>query len=362
MTLHQQIGQLCMIGIPGAELSREVIAWIKEFQPGGVILFSRNLVDPQQISQLTTDLQAANVGPHPLLIAIDQEGGRVSRLPASFTIFPPAATLAQTGSPQLVYEAAAVTAAELRAVGITMNMAPVLDVNTNVQNPIIGNRAFGEHPDPVCRFGEAVIAGLQDHGVLACGKHFPGHGETQVDSHEELPFVSVSKTRLEQVELVPFRHAVHCGVAAMMTAHVVYAALDDRQAATFSSTVLENLLRQDLGFEGVIFTDDLEMNAVSNHMSMGEAGVRALRAGADILLICHRQDRQTEAIESVVRAVENGELSMARIDQSLARLHRLRERSLASPSPGGATSPEALVGMAKHRQVLDRIHAAVAQA
>jgi beta-N-acetylhexosaminidase len=200
-----------MIGFEETEVTPSLRAWMQAYRPGGVILFSRNLVNPEQIAKLTNDLQVV-AGDIPLLMAIDQEGGRVSRLPSGFTIFPPAAIVAQSGSTDLAYQAAAVTAKELRSVGINMNMAPVLDIHTNPANPIIGNRAFGTEPKEVCQMGAATIAGLQDHQVLACGKHFPGHGDTSTDSHLELPTVHASRKRLEEIELQPFRYAIDHGL------------------------------------------------------------------------------------------------------------------------------------------------------
>ncbi len=225
MTPREKIGQLFMVGFLGTSVTPDLASFIKEYKPGGVILFSRNLESVEQIVDLTNDLQACS--PHsPLLISIDQEGGRVSRLPNGFTIFPSCDLLGRCNSTELAYAAAATIAKELRAVGVNMNMAPVLDVNSNPDNPVIGDRAFGTTPDVVCELGLATAAGLQDNKVVACGKHFPGHGDTSVDSHKELPVVEASRERLEAVEFPPFRRAVEQGVVSMMTAHVLYRALD----------------------------------------------------------------------------------------------------------------------------------------
>jgi len=356
MTLKTKVGQLVMIGFDGTELSQELIAWVKEYQPGGVILFSRNLVDPAQIAELTNSIQA-QAPQAPLLIAIDQEGGRVSRLPNAFSIFPPAATVAACDSPELAYQAASVTAKELRAVGINMNMAPVLDVNTNPSNPIIGNRAFAEDPDQVCTMGAATMSGLHDHGVLACGKHFPGHGDTTTDSHKELPIVDLSKERLERIELKPFRHAISHGLLAIMSAHVHYPALDDTAPATLSHAVMTTLLRQDLGFTGLSLSDDLEMHAIIDHLSVGEAAVRSLQAGVDLLLICHRQDYQTEAIEAIEQALSSGELSMNSIESRLARLSEIKHRFLMPYQPVDLLAIPQVVGCPSHRGVLQKIQA-----
>ena len=314
-----------MIGFEETEVTPDLRAWMQDYCPGGVILFSRNLVNPEQIAKLTNELQAL-AGDIPLLMAIDQEGGRVSRLPSDFTIFPPAATVAQSGSTELAYQAAAVTAKELRSVGINMNMAPVLDIHTNPANPIIGNRAFGTAPEQVCKMGAATIAGLHDHRVLACGKHFPGHGDTSTDSHLELPTVHASRKRLEEIELQPFRYAIDHGLQAMMTAHVHYPALDPTYPATLSSTILSGLLRQQLGFSGVILSDDLEMRAILDHATVGNAAIRSLQAGADMLLICKSRVLATETFQALRHAVTSQQLNAAQVEASLARIRAVKQQ------------------------------------
>ncbi|GJL52852.1 MAG: glycoside hydrolase family 3 [Nitrospirales bacterium] len=354
MTLREKVGQLFMIGFDGTDLSPELISWIQDYQPGGIILFSRNLVDANQIAHLTNALQDL-AGPSHLLMAIDQEGGKVSRLPPEFTIFPPAATVAACGSTDYAYQAAAVTAQELRTVGFNMNMAPVLDVNTNPLNPIIGDRAFSADPEQVCTLGNATISGLHDHGIIACGKHFPGHGESTKDSHKELPIVTLSKERLEQIELHPFRSAITHGLMTMMSAHIHFPALDDTVPATLSHKVMTTLLRDEIGFSGVMLSDDLEMNAIAEHMSMGEAAVRSIQAGIDLILICHQQTRQAEAIEAVEEAIQKGTISESRLDMSLARISALKQRFLASYTPVDYHSIAQVVGSSSHRNLLAEI-------
>ena len=360
MTLREKVGQLLMVGFEGTELSSEFTAWLKEYRPGGVIVFSRNLVDPPQVARLTNALQDLTPG-NPFLIAIDQEGGRVSRLPKEFTIFPPAATIAACHSPELTYEASAITAKELRSVGINMNMSPVLDVNTNASNPIIGDRAFSEDPDIVGRMGAATVSALHDHGVLACGKHFPGHGDTTADSHKELPVVNLTRERLERIELTPFRFAISHGLRAMMSAHVHYPALDETTPATLSHAVMTGLLRDTLGFTGLTLSDDLEMQAILDHDSIGDAAVRTLQAGVDILLICKRQDLQTEAVEAVEKAVSSGALSLNSIEASLARLSELKQRFVLPYKPIDLQAKPQIVGCASHRAILQQIHTLSAQ-
>jgi beta-N-acetylhexosaminidase len=343
-----------MIGFEGTSVSAELAEFIREHRPGGVILFARNLEQTAQIVDLTNALQ--RLSPEaPLLVAVDQEGGRVSRLPAGFTVFPACAELGHCDTPELVYRAAAVTAAELRAVGINMNMAPVLDVDTNPRNPIIGDRAFGADPDRVCELGQAALAGLQDHRVIACGKHFPGHGDTSADSHLELPTVAAPVERLEQTELRPFRHAIRHGLASIMSAHVMYPALDPAFPATLSSTILTGLLRERLGFAGVVVTDDLEMRAILDHYGIEEAAVRALQAGADLLLICKDLGRVRLAMTAMQQAVERGSVSQERLHASIRRIAALKAEYLQPYTPADLHTAAQIVGSRSHQALLASI-------
>ncbi|NOT24115.1 MAG: beta-N-acetylhexosaminidase [Nitrospiraceae bacterium] len=354
MTSRDKIGQLFMVGFLGTSVTPDLASFIKKYKPGGVILFSRNLESVEQMVDLTNDLQACS--PHsPLTISIDQEGGRVSRLPKGFTIFPPCSLLGRSNSTELAYAAAATIAKELKAVGVNMNMAPVLDVNSNPDNPVIGDRAFGTTPDVVCELGLATIAGLQDNRVVACGKHFPGHGDTNTDSHKELPVVEAQRDRLEAVEFPPFRRAIQRGVASMMTAHVLYRALDPELPATLSPTIITDLLRRELQYDGAVLTDDLEMLAIIDHYGIEDAAVRAILAGCDILLICKDRDREIAAFEAVEKAVESGAISTERLDLSMARIARLKDRFVAPYKPVTVSDAKLIAGCRTHQALLHSI-------
>ncbi len=353
-TVRDQVGQLFMLGFTGKALTPELTDFFGDLKPGGVILFSRNLEHPAQIVELTNSLQKL-AKREPLLIAIDQEGGRVSRLPNGFTIFPPCAWFGECNSAEMAYAAAAVTAKELRAVGINMNMAPVLDVHTNPANPIIGDRAVSGDPSQVGELGLAIMRGLQDNRVVACGKHFPGHGDTSADSHLELPTVQASAERLREVELRPFAHVIPQGLSSIMTAHVMYPALDPESPATLSPRILTEMLRTQLQFDGLILTDDLEMRAIVDHHGIEEASLRALKAGADILLICKDPIRQVKAMEAVIQAVERGEISADRIAASAARLAKVKRKFLAPYTPADTSVARLIVGSRSHKALLDSI-------
>jgi beta-N-acetylhexosaminidase len=357
MTSREKIGQLFMVGFLGTTVTPELATFMREYRPGGVILFSRNLETVEQIVELTNDLQRCSPK-SPLLISIDQEGGRVSRLPKGFTIFPPCELIGRCNSTELAYAAAATTAKELRAVGINMNMAPVLDVNSNPDNPVIGDRAFGSVSNVVGEMALVTAAGLQDNKVVACGKHFPGHGDTNADSHKELPVVQASRERLEAVEFPPFRRAAAAGIATMMTAHVLYKALDERLPATLSPDIITHLLREQMQYDGVVLTDDLEMHAIVDHYGPGDAAVRALLAGCDVLLICKDRDREVAAFESVEQAVASGTIGTARLDQSVARIQRVKQRYLWPYRPAVISEAKLIAGCCTHQALLHSIQQA----
>lgn len=357
LTSREKIGQLFMVGFLGTRVTPDLAAFLKDYQPGGVILFSRNLESVEQIVELTNDLQQCSPK-SPLLIAIDQEGGRVSRLPKGFTIFPPCQLIGRCHSSELAYAAAATIAKELKSVGINMNMAPVLDVNSNPDNPVIGDRAFGSDPETVIELGLVTAAGLQDSKVVACGKHFPGHGDTNADSHKELPVVVASRERLEAVEFAPFRRATAAGVASLMTAHVLYRALDERLPATLSPDIVTHLLREQMGYDGVVLTDDLEMHAIVDHYGPGDAAVRALLAGCDVLLICKERDREIAAFEAIEKAVASGTIDTARLDRSVARIQRIKQRYLLPHRPAVISEAKLIAGCRTHQALLQSIRQA----
>ena len=344
-SLRRDIGQLLIGSLPGTTIPAELRSLAREFQLGGITLFGRNIEAPEQVAELTHDLQSLSTG-LPLWMAVDQEGGRVARLRAPFTEWPPMAVLGRSGDADLAYRFAAAMASELRAVGISLDYAPVLDIHTNSKNPVIGDRALAETAEEVARLGAAIVRGLQENGVAACGKHFPGHGDTSVDSHVDLPVVEHPPDRLRRVEFVPFREAIRAGVATIMTAHILVPSLDEEKPATLSRRVVYDLLRDELNFEGVILSDDLEMKALAKSYSVPEAAVEAIIAGCDGVLICRAlsDDRgrdievQAEAIEALVYAVEDGRIPYKRVEDALARQRRAKGRFLMHAGRGIASA------------------------
>jgi beta-N-acetylhexosaminidase len=321
-------GRLLMVGIPGPTLDRRTRARLRDLRPAGVILFRRNCKSLEQIRRLCADLRRALPGS---LIAIDHEGGRVNRLPPPFTAFPPARAVAAARSQRLAFAVGRAMGRELASVGIDLDFAPVLDVLTHPRNRVIGDRAFGSSPDEVAALGLATARGLQAGGVVPCGKHFPGHGGARGDSHVLLPRVGRSRRDLSRIDLPPFRQAVAGRLPCLMTAHVLYPALDPENPASLSPRIVTGLLRNTLGFRGVVVSDDLEMGAVSRRLSPEETAERAVAAGTDLLLVCSDLAVAARARAGLKAAVAAGRIAPARIGEAARRIARLRPRRRLPP-------------------------------
>ncbi|MGE5302382.1 MAG: beta-N-acetylhexosaminidase [Alphaproteobacteria bacterium] len=321
------IGQMFMVGLKATELSAEERLVFDELGIGGVLLLKHNLSDPEQIVALCCSLRDLKTD-HPPFIAIDEEGGRVHRLPAPFTHFPPAAAIERKNDPDLAYRLGKATAKELRLVGINLNFAPVLDVNSNLQNPVIGDRSFAADPVKVIKFSEKWAQGLRDGGIIPCGKHFPGHGNTDKDSHLALPVVDRSLEELTAVELAPFAHACRNKMEALMTAHVLYPALDTKLAATLSHPIITGLLRQQWGYDGVVFSDDLEMNAISDNYGDEVAADFCARAGVDVLLYGHELAKMQNVFEFLASAAARDAVLRGQVENSYRRIANLKGRFL----------------------------------
>jgi beta-N-acetylhexosaminidase len=354
--LRRHVGQLAIVGFEGHSLPPDVRAMAREFDLGGVIFFARNVEAPEQVADLSRESQAL-ARELPLWVSVDQEGGRVARLKRPFTEWPPMMTLGRAGAPldeTLAGRFAGALAAELHAVGISLDYTPVLDVHTNPKNPVIGDRALAGRADDVARLGAVIIRTLQAAGIAACGKHFPGHGDTSADSHLEMPLVEHPPDRLEAVELVPFKAAIAEGVASIMTAHILIPALDPERPGTLSPVVVDGLLKRTLGYDGLVLSDDLEMKAISGRYGHSEATVQAIAAGCDAVLMCEpAPEKQMAALEAVIYAAEQGRLPVKRIEDALARHRRVKERFLAAPRPRPATGAalRAILGRDEHQAV-----------
>ncbi|MDW8104945.1 MAG: beta-N-acetylhexosaminidase [Armatimonadota bacterium] len=339
LSLPERVGQVLCFGWQGAtaEEARTVNAHaralVEEMQVGAVVLLGRNVDsgNPQQIRATLAELQRRSR--IPLLIAIDQEGGMVNRLRAPFHEFPGNMALGATRRIDYAYRQAQAQARELLALGVSWNFAPVMDVNNNPDNPIIGVRSYGSDPQLVAEMGTAAIRGYQETGLLACAKHFPGHGDTAVDSHLALPVIPGDRQRLESVELVPFRAAIAAGVGSIMTTHILFPALDPQRPATLSRPILTGLLREELGYTGLVITDCLEMKAIADTVGTVRGAVEALKAGADMVLIAHTLEVQRAAAQAIREAVERGELPEERLNEAVSRVLAVKSRFLSALPP-----------------------------
>jgi beta-N-acetylhexosaminidase len=351
MDLSRMAAGLLGIGFDGPTITPEATKLIHQ-GVGGVILFKRNIQSSQQFEALTRELKQS--APGPLWVAIDQEGGRVQRLREPFTPIPSMRALGQTKDPSLAFEIGRAMARELRAVHVDWNFAPVMDVDSNPANPVIGDRSFGPTAELVAMMGCALLQGLQAQGIAACAKHFPGHGDTSQDSHLDLPRLSHNITRLREVELPPFEAAIRAGVASIMTAHVIFDALDPKFPATMSRPALDGILRDRMRFGGVVVSDDLEMKAIADHFGLEEAMVRGINAGVDLFLVCHHAEIQERAIEILVKGVESGKIKRERLEEARGRVERLVERFVR---PAESRNWQSAVGCEEHRRLMERVAA-----
>ncbi len=324
-------GQMLVVGLQGQELLAEEQRLLANGERGGVVLFHRNVTpDLGGVAALNAAVAKAAPADLPPLVAVDQEGGRVMRLGAPALQLPPMRRLGDLDDDDLIRRVAHAQARELAALGFTMSFAPVADIHTRDSNPIIGDRAFATTPQRVARFAGAFAEGLARGGVLSCAKHFPGHGDTTVDSHLALPRVERSAAALRAIEIAAFAALARSpAIDSMMTAHVVYPALDGAQPATLSHAICTDLLRRELGFSGVVFSDDLEMKALT--MPAAESAVRAVLAGCDVLLVCSRADLAAEAHAALVQEAETSQAFRARCEEASRRALAMRRRAVPAP-------------------------------
>ncbi len=329
--LDAKIGRLFMAGMPGTELDGGTEALIRDYGLGGIILFSKNIENPVQLARLCNDLQDKAMKHHgvPLLLSVDQEGGPVARLKEPFTSFPGNTAIGEDSMPvDKAIEFARVTAREMSLVGLNMDLAPVMDVRRGKPERHLEGRMFGDSPETVAELGSKVVEVLQENGVMAVAKHFPGLGKTLLDPHHKLPTIEADIEEVEKINIPPFKSAITARVAAVMTSHAIYPALDPETSATFSYRILTDLLRETLDFHGLVITDDLEMGAITKTFGVAEGSAAAFDAGADILLICEDQDRVLESIERMRDRLLRGEIPFQRFQLSLDRIKKTKHRFL----------------------------------
>lgn len=353
-----KIGQLFMIGLEGKALTPRESEFIVKNNIGGVILFDRNLGTPQETHKLCSEIQNLRhklKDKTPLFIGIDMEGGRVARLKAPFTQWPPADKLGALDSTSVAFRFSMSMGSELKAVGINVDFAPCVDVLTNPKNTVIGDRALSKDPEQVAKMASAIVRGYIKSGIIPCAKHFPGHGETLIDSHHDLPVEQADIGRLRDVEMYPFKKVFRARIDMVMTAHIHFPKVDPEWPVTLSPIFVRQILRQELRYRGIIISDDLDMKALATHYDRDLIPVQALVAGCDLLLYCNEPDRPPRALESVRQAVTNGTIKAAQIEESWKRIMDLKKDVLAQPDPMPWSDAAKLIGHPDHLKIAKAI-------
>ncbi len=327
MTMEEKIGQLFILGFEGKDIEEETKHLIEDFKIGGLILFSRNIEDSNQIIQLINNLKDLNKNNKiPLFISIDEEGGNVSRLPKEFKKLPQAKKIGDTRDIDLSFKFGELLGLRLKSLGFNLNYAPVMDINSNPKNPVIGNRAFGNNPEVVTSYGIPVMKGIQSMGIISGIKHFPGHGDTDVDSHINLPVINKSLEEIRDFELIPFKKSIEEDGDMIMIAHILFPNIDKEYPSTRSKDIITYLLRKEMGFEGVIISDDLTMGAIIENYTLEGATLKFLQSGGDIALICHGTDDFKSIFEYIKIKVKNEEIPIEDIDNKVYRILKLKKK------------------------------------
>jgi len=347
--LESAVARMFWVGFHGTEPSDDLMSLLDR-GVGGVTLFARNIESPGQAAGLISRIKKRAGRALPVLI--DHEGGRVMRVRSPFTQTPPMRVLGKIGDENLVRDVGRVFARELRAVGFDVNFAPILDVDTNPQNPVIAGRSFGSDPALVARMGLALVEGLQSQGMSACAKHFPGHGDTAEDSHKDLPRLSHSEQRLRSVELPPFEAVCQAGVASVMTSHVIYEAWDNAYPATMSGPIIDGLLRGELGYGGLVISDDLEMKAIAEHYGVNAAAVKAVAAGVDCLLTCHSAVVMHGAIDTLIEAAGKDDTLAGMIKKANGRIDVFNKNYTRDDRESVDLS---VIGCDEHKRIAERM-------
>lgn len=350
------LGELFITGFNGKELSDDTSAFLSQAKIGSVILFTPNYESPEQVAELVHEIQSCRpAGALPLWICVDYEGGRVQRFKAPFTKIPEAADISAKNSPKLIFELSELIARELKAVGVNVNFAPVADIHSNPKNPVIGKRSFGSEEDVVSRMVSGFVRGHITGGVMPCVKHFPGHGDTEVDSHFALPSVKATLESLQNRELRPFAKGFKSGCRMVMTAHVMNPNLDPRFPATLSKATLQGILRDEMRYTGLIVSDDMEMKAIADHFGAEEAPRLAIEAGCDLLI--YRSEAATRhAYASLLKALDDDRLSADRVIEAANLSRDVKRDFLANYALPDPKTVSAHVGTPEHLEIAKRAH------
>lgn len=358
MSLRELIGQHMLIGISGATLTAAEKFFIIENNISGVVLFGRNCIEPKQIRDLCAEIQSLRhkmKDKAALFIGIDMEGGRVHRLKPPFTQWPALKLIGDLDAPTVAFHFAQRMGTELMSVGINLDFAPCVDVFSNPENTVIGDRAVSSDPYQVEKMCSALVRGYIKSGILSCAKHFPGHGNTVIDSHEELPVETATMERLNSFELVPFKKTLRSRVDMVMTSHILFKNIDAKWPVTLSDHFLKKIIRDEMKYRGLIITDDLGMKALANHFDVGQIPVRTLQAGADLLLYCNEPETPPLAIEAMLTAVAQGQLNKADLEHSHQRIMDVKKLKMYAPDPRPFEEAMTIIGCDEHQALADAI-------
>lgn len=325
MTLEEKIGQMVIVGLDGYKMDENTRTMIEDNRVGGFILFGENVESSDQLLALVNSLKSTNSKNNiPLFISVDQEGGRVNRMPKEIKNIPASKTIGEVNNSEFSYKIGSILSEEMKAFGFNMDFAPVLDINSNPKNSVIGDRSFGANAEVVSKLGIQTMKGIQEGGVIPVIKHFPGHGDTSVDSHIGLPSVENDMNRLKSFELVPFNDAIKNGADVVMVAHILLNKIDSQNPASLSKTIITDLLREQLNFNGVVITDDMTMGAIVKNYNISDAAIKSVNAGSDIVLVCHGHDNEVAVINALKKAVDDGTILEERVNESVYRILKLK--------------------------------------
>lgn len=343
MSLDEKLGQMILAGIDGYSVNSNTQALISTYHVGGIILYKPNVKDSSQLVSLVNELKQKNVkNKQPLWIGVDEEGGRVTRLPDELQKTPTNQEIGKANNKTYAYNIGNLIGSELHAYGLNVDFAPVLDINSNPKNPVIGDRSFGANAAVVNAMGIQEMKGLRDQQITSVVKHFPGHGDTAVDSHVGLPVVQNDLDRLRKLELIPFAEAFKQEADAVMVAHILLPKVDGQNPASMSKKIMTDLLRKEMGFQGVIMTDDMTMGAIEQNYDIGASAVKSVLAGANVIMVGHDYNKVVKVIDALHQAVEEKRIPMDTIDQSVARIQKLKQKYKLKDESVGAVDVAAL--------------------
>ena len=327
MDLDEKIGQLMILGFNGNNYNIEIQNKINELKPSGFILFSKNIKDYNSTLELLNKIKVENQkNSVPLFLSIDEDGGLVSRVPKEIEKLPKAEEIGKLERMINLYDLGEHLGEMLKSMGFNMNFAPVLDVNSNENNPVIGSRSYGGNGEKVFRVGSEILSGMNKTGVIGCVKHFPGHGDTELDSHKSMPVVTKSIDDLKQIELYPFEKIIDKGVDSIMISHILYTELDLVNPASLSLEIKENLLRGEYDYKGVILSDDMTMGAISKNYNIVQAAIKFIETGGDLVLLCHGDELGYEFKNNIIKEIENNNILIEEIDEKVYRILKLKEK------------------------------------